>query len=309
MGQVHEAIHVSIGKRLAIKVLHPWLAIKEEMVERFEQEAKAAATVDHPAVVDIFDAGVTDDGVHFLVMELLEGETVADLLRRQRQLDVKLALSIVCRLLMILAHAHERGVIHRDIKPANVFLVRSTLSQDAVKLLDFGISKIPSAPEADPDTRRSPTGGYLGTPHYVAPEQMLGFQDADARSDLFSVGVVLYRALTGRVPYEEKHGRPLLFSMVRETAKPPSAYRNDLPEGLDAAAVKAVSPSPHERYQSAVEMLSDLLPFTERDATERDGQATQLSPPLDRDFEMCLEVTKVEAPQSAHSKLQRGGRP
>ena len=300
MGKVYEAVHVHIGKRLAIKVLHSDLAHNDVMVERFRQEARAAALVEQPGVIDITDVGVTADGVHYLVMERLDGECLADILRRRHWLEPELAVAIACQLLVTLAAAHDRGVIHRDVKPANIFIVDSGHGEPTVKLLDFGIAKVTESRAYESgdavDGGLTNTGSYLGTPHYMAPEQALGFNKSDQRSDLFAVGVVLYRCLTGQLPFKGQRGVTLLHSMISDQPTAPGDHRPDLAPDLCTAVLDAIQSEPDRRFQSAVEMLAALLPFLH---AESGLFVTPLPYSLtldaDPDAKLAREVTKIES--------------
>jgi serine/threonine-protein kinase len=262
MGALWLARDEVLGRSVAIKVLHDHLAGDEELLERFRMEAVAAARLSHPAVVRVFDTG-TSDGVVFIVMELVEGATVAELLAERGALPPGEASHIARGVLNALAHAHREGVIHRDVKPGNILVTRG----NQVKLADFGIAKAAFA-EEDLTT----TGNLLGTSRYLSPEQVAG-GDVDERSDLYAVGVVLYEMLTGRPPFEaETHIATATMRLTKDPA-PPRSLRPGIPRGLEAVVTRALARDPAERFQSAQEMSAALeraAPGT-RPAPERPG--------------------------------------
>jgi serine/threonine protein kinase len=197
---VYEAEQQFLGRTVAVKTLHGMFARKPEIVARFQNEALAAARVRNPHIVELLDLGRLDDGALFIAMEMLHGRELSRLLR-EGPLPIGRAVRIAMQLYDTLIDVHAAGIIHRDLKPANIFLVRSGTDEDFVKVLDFGISKVTEA-EGTPDFTR--TRSVLGTPHYMAPEQIGNARKVDARSDLYAVGGILYRALVGRTAFTEK---------------------------------------------------------------------------------------------------------
>ncbi len=259
MGAVYEAEHTALGRRVAIKVLHAHVARVPDAVRRFEREARAAAEIGHPNIVEVFDVG-THLGEPFLVMELLRGETLADRLSRPELIDARAACRIVGYVLSALASAHAKGIIHRDLKPENVFLVPGDPT-DGVKLLDFGISKFRRAGATLLQTTQE--GIPLGTPGYMAPEQWMGRRDIDHRADIFAVGVMLYELLTGGLPYEGANQGELFLEIVRGTSRPttPSELEETVPPALDAVVLRALDRDRDRRFGSAREFLEALRPF------------------------------------------------
>ncbi len=258
MGEIYEAIHRTLQRRVALKVLRPELGISDETMERFSREAQAAAAVGHPNIVDVIDLGVHDDRP-YLVMELLEGESLLHRMRGPYPLSVEAAVRITGQVLSALASAHAMGVIHRDVKPENVFVLAG--SELRVKLLDFGVSKFAPVHHA----RRAYTreGVVLGTPRYIAPEQWLDARRVDHRADLFSVGVLLYELLTGAFPYPGDNESDIFRSLVEQTLEPvaPSALRPEVPPGLDAVVLRALEGMPAMRFPTAQDFLDALQPF------------------------------------------------
>lgn len=200
MGTVYEAQNISIGKRVALKFIAGWGESAEASL-RFQREAEAASAVESPNIVHVFDTGATESGQPYLVMELLQGESLGALLRRGVRLSIRESVHVISQILRGLERAHEAGVIHRDLKPDNIFLVSQGDDLPLVKILDFGISKI-SRPEGTPASHSiTREGVVLGTPHYMSPEQAQALPSLDARSDLFSVGVLLFECLVGHSPW------------------------------------------------------------------------------------------------------------
>ena len=254
MGEVHLAEHIAIGRRVAVKTLSGDFRERPELARRFLQEARTASRVRHPNIVDITDFGHTDLGAPFFVMELLEGEELKVLLRREKTLPWDRVCSIGIQICAALTAAHTQGVVHRDMKPDNVFLIRQD-DAELVKVLDFGIAKITD--EETGDATR--TGVLLGTPHYMSPEQA---QDdpLDARSDIYSMGVLLFRMVTGRVPFRGKSFMKVLGMHMQQPPPNPSDFA---PEGGlsaegEALILKCLAKDPADRYQSAEALAAAL---------------------------------------------------
>ncbi|MCB9704810.1 MAG: serine/threonine protein kinase [Myxococcales bacterium] len=255
MGEVFLAEHVAIGRPVAIKTLSGDFHERPELARRFLQEARTASQIRHRNVVDITDFGYTDRGAPFFVMELLEGEDLKSILRRERTLPWPRIVAIVTQVCAALGAAHARGVIHRDMKPDNVFAVRDG-DDEVIKVLDFGIAKITAGEEVGEATR---TGVLLGTPHYMSPEQA---QDdpLDARSDVYAVGVLLFRMTTGRLPFRGKSFMKVLGQQINDAPPDPLELA---PPGLltpERAAIilRCLAKRPEERFQSAEELAATL---------------------------------------------------
>jgi hypothetical protein len=248
MATVWRATDEVLGRSVAVKILHDNLVQDGALLERFRMEAVAAARLSHPAVVRVFDTGM-DDGVCYIVMELFEGATLANLLETDGALPPEQAARVVGATLQGLAHAHQEGVIHRDVKPSNILVG----SGGTVKVTDFGIAKAAFA-EGDVTT----TGNLLGTAKYLAPEQVHGGGEIDARADLYSAGIVLYEALTGRTPFEaETHLATATMRLTRDPT-PPGSLRPGIPRGVEAVVLKALTRDPEDRFQTAEEMSEAL---------------------------------------------------
>jgi eukaryotic-like serine/threonine-protein kinase len=245
MGKVYLAEHIEIGKRVAIKALHPSYSRMPELVERFRREARAASKIGHPNIVDVTDSGTTDNGSVYFVMEYLEGVELGSVIERDRAIDVARALRIATQICRALSAAHSVGVIHRDLKPENVFLITRDNTSDFVKVLDFGIAKTAEA-EAQNKQRLTSPGMAMGTPEYMAPEQAAG-RPADARCDVYSLAAILYEMLTGEPPYRGDNFMEILTKKATIDPVPPHELRPELPEAVSRLVLSAMSRNPDLR--------------------------------------------------------------
>lgn len=255
MGAVWVAEHLSLRTQVVVKFIASALKNDKEATARFSREAAAAAQVKSPHVVQTFDHGFTADGTPYIVMELLEGRDLGALLDVEGRCAPELVVAIVAQLCRALDRAHERGIVHRDIKPGNIFLCDGGDGEIFVKLLDFGIAKGVDVPKIDSGTK---TGAMIGSPLYMSPEQILGSKNVDHRSDLWSVGVVAYEALTGQRPFDAETMGGLAIQIHSEPLPSPSAMNPGLSPAVDAWFHRACSRAPGDRYGSAREMAAAL---------------------------------------------------
>ncbi len=254
MAIVRRGTDLRLGRTVAVKILRGELTEAPAFQARFRREARAAASLGHPAIVGVYDAGeevVDGTAVLYIVMEYVDGHTLRQLLRTGPQ-PCRRAAEITADVLAALAHSHRSGIVHRDIKPANVMLTRS----GAVKVMDFGVARA----VADMSASLTQTSAVIGTAHYLSPEQARG-DAVDARSDVYSTGCLLYELLTGRPPFEGDSAIAVAYQHVREDPHPPSAYMPGVPAEIDAIVLGALAKKPAERYQSADDMRRALLAF------------------------------------------------
>ena len=263
MAQVYIARDRSLDRPVAVKELAPEFATDPSFVERFRREAQAAANLTHPNVVGVYDWG-SQDGTYFIVMEYIDGPSLSKVLRTDGPLHPRRAAEIASEVAAGLGFAHSRGVVHRDVKPGNVLLTRSGES----KVTDFGIARAMSSPDED----LTQAGSVMGTATYFSPEQAQGLP-VDPRSDLYSLGVVLYEMVAGRAPFNGDTPLAIAYKHVQDTPEPPSRHISDLPAGLEAIIMKLLSKQPDDRYRSAEDLRADLKRFLagEQTAAEREG--------------------------------------
>jgi serine/threonine-protein kinase len=259
MGSVYEAEHLLIHRRVALKLLHAHVLENQGALHRFEREAQAAGRIGSPHIVEVLDMGelVAEGGqaARFLVMELLEGETLLQRVRSRGRLTPEEAAQLACQILAGLGAAHATDIVHRDLKPANIFLVRGRGGGDFVKILDFGVSKFNAMTD---DMAQTAPGAALGTPFYMSPEQAKGSPRIDARSDLYAVGVILYECVSGQVPFDAGTFNELIFRIVLESPPPLESFRPDLDRGFVGIVHKAMAREPDERWRDAHEMHDAL---------------------------------------------------
>ncbi len=248
MGKVYLAEHVEIGKRVALKVLHPSSSRMPDLVERFRREARAASKIGHPNIVDVTDSGTTADGSVYFVMEYLEGVELGSVIEREGALDVARALKISGQICRALSAAHREGIIHRDLKPENIFLITRDGTADVVKVLDFGIAKTTEA-EAARERRLTSPGMAMGTPEYMSPEQAAG-RPADARCDVYALGAITYEMVTGIPPYSGDNFMEILTKKATQDPPPPSTVRAELASQVSDLVMAAMARSPSDRPQS-----------------------------------------------------------
>jgi len=261
MGCVYEAINTRIQKRVAIKCIDSTLASNAEAVARFQREALAASAVESRHIVQIFDAGETDDGEPYIVMELLRGQDLGAHLEDAERMAVRDATHVVTQILKGLHHAHVAGIIHRDLKPDNVFLVDCDDELPFIKLLDFGVSKIARSEEV-PLRTLTRQGTVVGTPFYMSPEQAQAFADVDCRTDIYSVGAILYECLSGRPPHDGKSYEQVIVNICMKDPVDIRQHNPDVSEELAEVLSTALRRERGERFKNAKAMLEALTAAT-----------------------------------------------
>jgi serine/threonine-protein kinase len=253
MAEVHRGRDLRLGREVAVKVLRSDLARDPSFQVRFRREAQAAASLNHPAIVAVYDTGedrTTIGATPYIVMEYVEGETLRDVIRREGHLSAERAMSLAADICGALDFSHRNGIVHRDVKPGNVMIT----PQGTVKVMDFGIARAVS----DSAATMTSTAAVIGTAQYLSPEQARG-DSVDARSDVYSMGCLLYELVTGAPPFSGDSPVAVAYQHVREDPRLPSSINPEVPPELDAILLKAMSKNPANRYQSAAEMRNDLL--------------------------------------------------
>jgi eukaryotic-like serine/threonine-protein kinase len=259
MAAVYEAENVDIGKRVAVKILAAELITSRVVRERFIREARAAAAIRSPYICDVYDSGMFEERP-FLVMELLEGESLYDMMTRVRQIDVETTVRITTHTARGLAKAHESNVVHRDLKPENIFLTKDEDDKLVVKIVDFGLAKFYEPTTADAETvRLTREGALFGTPAYMSPEQAKGKGEVDHRADLWALGCIVYECLTGQTVWNVEQGVAMILAQIASAPLPkPSKLRPDLPPTFDTWFARALDRDPDKRYQNAKELAETL---------------------------------------------------
>ena len=281
MGSVYLAEHPTIGKKVALKVLHAEFSSNNEVAERFFHEAKAVNNIAHPNIVDIVDYGVivsaTGDSLVYFIMEYLAGNTLSNLILAEAPLPPERALAICLQVGDALAASHKCNIVHRDLKPDNIILIQRGREKDFVKLLDFGIAKLTGDGAASHKTR---TGIIMGTPAYMSPEQCEGRANVDHRTDIYALGIVLYEMLTGRVPFIGEGYGEILVQHLTQVPRPLSQYRM-LPPHVEAVVLKALEKRVELRYPNMDEMMramGDPVGYVEANGGIATFQQRQLMP-------------------------------
>ncbi len=283
MGIVYKAKDPLIDRVVAIKTINLTLATdeKEEYEGRFYQEAKVAGRLNHPNIVTIYDVGKSGD-VAYIAMELLEGRELRDIMNDGALLPVDQVLNIVAQVAQGLAYAHEHEIVHRDVKPSNIMVIRD----GHVKITDFGIARMASS------SVRTQTGMVLGSPKYMSPEQVTG-KSIDQRSDIFSLGVMLYEMLTGKAPFDGENVNAIMYQTLNAVVAPPNMVNPAIPEMVNFILAKALAKKVEDRYQNAKDFAVDLR--TCRDSQPRTIQQVDLSMPVAGSEKKFLDTIEITA--------------
>jgi serine/threonine-protein kinase len=250
MADVYKAIDMVDNKTVAVKILKQEFSDNEEFIRRFRNESKAIAVLSHPNIVKVFDVGFTDK-LQFIVMEYIDGITLKEFIEQQGVLKWKDTVHFVIQVLRALQHAHDRGIVHRDIKPQNIML----FPDGTIKVMDFGIARF-----AREDLKTTISDKAIGSVHYISPEQASG-NVTDERSDIYSVGIMMYEMLTGVKPFDADNPLTVVLMHMQKGAKPPRLINDSIPEGLEEIVMRAMQADPAKRYQSASEMIKDIEEF------------------------------------------------
>ena len=259
MGSVYLAEHEILRKKVAIKILHYEQSKRKDTVERFKREAIAASNIGQDNIVDVTDFGYTEEGNAYFVMEYVEGRSLADVMKEQRVLPLEFAVSVAAQIAVALYSAHGKGIIHRDLKPENILLTNKDGNYPFVKIVDFGISKILQS-DAKPDERLrtlTKSGAIFGTPEYMSPEQAAG-ESVEPASDIYSLGVIMYEMLTGRLPFFDDNYMKILHKHQYEFPELPSNVNPDIPSDVNALIMKCLEKKPFNRYGTMMLLLNDL---------------------------------------------------
>ena len=302
MGRVYEAEHVRLPRRFAVKVVHETLSKNREVTERFEREAQAAASIASEHVVEMVDIVRTRDGLPCLVSELLEGEDLSTLCERMGKVPLSMAITIAAEICRGLTAAHEAGVVHRDLKPSNVFLLRRSDDRIHIKILDFGVAKLTDGKDL---TR---TGSVVGTPAYMAPEQALGSAKVDVRADVYGVGALLYKLLTGSSPFPDEDPVTTLRRVVAEDPRRPRDLDRTIPEAVELLIQRAMARSPADRPASARELECELAEFDES-ARTRSAKQVERATPGSAPVNAVPLVSSLPPPSVERARRAKGARP
>ena len=249
MAEVYKGIDVIDNKTVAIKILKKEFSENEEFLRRFRTESKAIAVLSHPNIVKVYDVGFSDK-IQYIVMEYIDGITLKEYIEEEKVLTWKDTLHFIIQILRALQHAHDKGIVHRDIKPQNIML----FTDGTIKVMDFGIAKFAS------EAGKTATDQAIGSVHYISPEQASG-EATDAKSDIYSVGAMMYEMLTGRKPFDSDNPVTIAVMHMHDIPERPKAINPDIPDGLEEIVLRAMEKSPDDRYQTTAEMISDLEKF------------------------------------------------
>lgn len=296
MGAVYKASQPQMNRTVAVKILHPKLANRKDLVSRFRREARAMSHLNHPNTVKVFLYGELDDGSLYIVMEFLEGKNLHQTVRKEGPLPWQQALPVLVQVCGALEEAHQKGIVHRDLKPENIFLCNQGGIEGFPKVLDFGLAKVTEREMRPGSIMLTQEGMVFGTPEFMSPEQAQG-KILDARSDIYSLAVILYEALTGKLPFDAK--TPMEYIQYHVASKPLDldgrVPDKQFPAGLGKVIAKALEKKPEDRYQSAADFARALQAFV----PGHTGLSDVIPPPLDPPAR--LQAAPTPAPAEASS--------
>jgi serine/threonine-protein kinase len=274
MGVVVAATHLDLHEVRAVKLMRADMD-DPQIVERFLREARAVVKLRSEHVAQVFDVGRLPTGAPYIVMELLEGLDLAAVLKKRGTLPLKDAVVFIMQACDALAEAHGRGIVHRDLKPANLFLTRREDGSLCIKVLDFGVSKVIHPEGECAEAEMTNRGDMMGSPLYMAPEQMRSAREVDARADIWALGTILYKLLTGKCPFQRGTIAEILMAVMgNEPAHPPSSVRKSLPPGLDAVVMRCLERDPALRFQRALDLKAALSPYLDLPTSKADDEPT-----------------------------------
>jgi serine/threonine-protein kinase len=309
MGAVYVAEHPLIGRKVAVKVLKRAFAEDATLVQRFLNEARAANAIHHANIIEILDAGTLDDGLPYLIMELLEGESLGSRLRRAGRLGAGDAIEIACQAASALTAAHAKNIVHRDLKPDNLFLVRDrdVAVPERVKVLDFGIAKLQKELSGPVHTN---TGSILGTPPYMSPEQCRGVsEEIDHRSDVYSLGIILYEMICGRPPFTSQGFGDVLMMQMAMVPPPPSSLNPEIPPPLERTILRALEKRREDRFATMADFHAELSAQRTQSGLSRGSlsEADALKPTLAPSPPVGEKVVTTPVPARSRRPVLLGG--
>ncbi len=292
MGSVYEAVHITLKKTVAVKVLHRDFSRDEEALKRFHREAQIAGSMGHANIIEVMDFGISDEDGPYLVMEYLSGQGLKEKLKEDVLLDPGEAISIMRPVLSAIGEAHRGNIVHRDLKPDNVLLARIKGRGEVVKVLDFGISKIMTSEEVYRLTR---TGEVIGTPFYMSPEQIMKGTEVDHLTDIYACGVILFEMVTGRLPFRGESYHEIILKVTTQEPPDPRSLRPDLPDDLSRIILKAMSKEKEDRFSTAEEFARALenVDLTVKGKARTDPRETE--PAVDM-VSRTVEEASIAAP-------------